>query len=203
MAVWNGTRNTVHYTDYSTLLIRIDPYMAWQASKKIQSGISQYHKDSKEKYTKLKRKDGTFTDIPEEQVKIQSDFFGKEIFGRNAPYDDEAINDLKDIEVNTSMDDPISLSELIVALRKAKNRKSLGGNGIPIELYKLLDDNNLEHILKILNKYTSNPDYNIPDWHDVTLKLLPKKGDLSLPKNYRPISLLNVLSKILSSFIIN
>jgi hypothetical protein len=37
----------------------------------------------------------------------------------------------------------------------------------------------------------------------VTLKLLPKKGDLSLPKNYRPISLLDVLSKILSSILGN
>ena len=115
----------------------------------------------------------------------------------------KAINDLKDIEINTSMDDPISLSELRAALRKAKNRKSPGGNGIPIELYKLLDDDNLKHILKILNEYASNPDYDIPDWHDVTLKLLPKKGDLSLPKNYRPISLLDVLSKILSSIIVS
>ena len=184
------------------LLINVDPFTAWQASKKIQSGLSHHHTDSKGKYTKLKRNDGTFTDIPEEQVKIQSDFFGKEIFGRNAPYDDDAINDLKEIETNTSMADPISLIELKWALKKAKNRKSPGGNGIPVELYKLLDNNNLEHVLEILNQYASNPDYDIPDWHDVTLKLLPKKGDLSLPKNYRPISLLDVLSKILSSIIV-
>ena len=33
------------------------------------------------------------------------------------------------------------------------------------------------------------------------LKLLAKKGDLSLPKNWRPIALLDVLSKILSLII--
>ena len=104
------------------LLINVDPFTAWQAYKKIQSGLSHHHTDSK-----LKRNDGTFTDIPEEQVKIQSDFFGKEIFGRNAPYDDDAINDLKEIETNTSMADPISLIELKWALKKAKNRKSPGG----------------------------------------------------------------------------
>ena len=93
--------------------------------------------------------------------------------------------------------------ELKETLKKAKNRKSPGGNGIPIEFYKLLNDENLEHVLKILNQYASDPDYDIPDWHDVTLKLLPKKGDLSLPKNYRPISLLDVLSKILSSILVN
>jgi hypothetical protein len=45
-------------------------------------------------------------------------------------------------------------------------------------------------------------EYDIEDWHSVTLKLLPKKGDLSLPKNYHPISLLDVLSKILSSILV-
>ena len=50
---------------------------------------------------------------------------------------------------------------------------------------------------------TSDPTYDIPDWHNVTLKLLPKKGDLSLPKNYCHISLLDVLSKVLSSILIS
>jgi thermostable 8-oxoguanine DNA glycosylase len=36
------------------LLINVDPFMAWQASKKIQSGLSHHHIDSKGKYTKLK-----------------------------------------------------------------------------------------------------------------------------------------------------
>jgi hypothetical protein len=38
-------------------------------------------------------------------------------------------------------------------------------------------------------------DYDIEDWYNVTLKLLQKKGGLSsLLKNYRPISLLDILS---------
>ena len=123
--------------------------------------------DTKTKYTKLKRNDGTFTDIPEEQVKIQSDLFGKEIFGRNTPYDDDAIHDLKEIKTNDSIADPISLEELKEALKKAKNRKSPGGNNIPIELYKQLDDENLEHVLEILKQYSTNPEYDIPDWHNV------------------------------------
>eukprot|EP00979_Chaetoceros_neogracilis_P006568 scaffold1338_cov272-Chaetoceros_neogracile.AAC.26 len=171
--------------------ISIDPYTAWQASKTIQAGLSHHHLSSKQKYVKLKRNDGTFTDDPKEQVKIQSDFFGKEIFGRNAPFDNEAVENLRQIDTNISIANPISLDELKDALKRAKNRKSPGSNGIPIEMYKLLDDENLISVLDILNKYFTDPDYDIPDWHDVTLKLLPKKGDLSLPKNYRPISLLD------------
>ena len=59
--------------------------------------MASYKKDSswpitppfqrKEKYTKLKKSDGLLTDLPEEQVQNQSNFFGKEIFGRNTPYD--------------------------------------------------------------------------------------------------------------------
>ena len=61
---------------------------------------------------------------PEEQVKIQSDFFGKEIFGRNTPYDEAAVEDLRQIETDFSIADPISLTELKATLIKAKNRKS-------------------------------------------------------------------------------
>ena len=59
------------------LNINVDPLTAWQASKRIQFGLSHHHSDLKDKYTKLKRKDGTLTDIPEEQVQIQSNFLEK------------------------------------------------------------------------------------------------------------------------------
>jgi hypothetical protein len=86
-------------------------------------------------------------------VKIQSDFFGKEIFRRNAPFDNEAVENLRQIDTNISIANPISLDELKFALKRAKNRKSPGSDGIPIEMYKLLDDENLISVLDILNKY--------------------------------------------------
>ena len=49
-------------------------------------------------------------------------------------------------------------------------------------MYKHLDDENLTEVLNILNDYAEDPNYNIPDWYEVTLNLLPKNGDLSLPK---------------------
>ena len=129
--------------------INIDPYTAWQATKRIIAGLSHHHSNTKDKYTKLKKSDGSLTDIPEEQVQIQSNFFGKEIFGRNAPYDKQAVKDLQQLETNNSIADPISLEELKNTLKKAKNRKSPGSNGIPIEMYKHLDDENLTQVLNI------------------------------------------------------
>ena len=62
-----------------------------------------------------------------------------------------------------------------------------------------MDDSNLTFILEMFNNYVEDPDYDIPAWHYVSLKLLPKKGELSLPKNYRLISRHDVLLKLLSS----
>jgi hypothetical protein len=57
-------------------------------------------------------------------------------------------------------------------VKKAKNRKAPGPNDIIIKQYKLLDNANLTFILKIINNYVEDPEYDIPGWHNVSLKLL-------------------------------
>jgi len=183
--------------------IDVDPFTAWQSSKLLLAGLSHHHVNTKDKYIQLKDKNGKLTAKPADQVQIQGEFFSNQIFGRNSSFEPAAINKLRTIPVNTAIAAPITLDELKTALKKAKNRKAPGPNGIIIEQYKLLDDENLTFILEIINNYVDDPNYDIPAWHDVSLKLLPKKGDLSLPKNYRPISLLDVLSKILSSIMVS
>ena len=82
--------------------------------------------NSKDKYTKLKKADGSFTDMPEEQVKILSEFFGKEFWKRTlekkaavyASYDEAAVDDLRQIDNNLSIVEPISLAELKATLKK-------------------------------------------------------------------------------------
>ena len=181
----------------------VDPFTAWQSSKLLLVGLSHHHVNTKDKHIKLTDKDGNLTAKPADQVEIQGKFSSKQICGRNSAFEPTAVNKLRSVPVNDSIADPITMDELKSALKKAKNRKAPGPNGIIIKQYKLMDDNNLTFILEILNNYVEDPDYDIPAWHDVSLKLLPKKGDLSLLKNYRPISLLNVLWKILSSIMVS
>ena len=88
----------------------------------------------------------------------------------------QAVNKLHSVPVNNSIADPITMDKLKSALKKAKYRKAPGPNGIIIKQYKLLDDSNLTFILDILNNYVEDPDYDIPAWHEVSLKLLPKRG---------------------------
>ena len=64
-----------------------------------------------------------------------------------------------------------------------------------------MNDKNLETVHYLLGKYWLEPDFDCDDWHKIKLKLIAKKGDLSLPKNWRPIALLDVFSKLLSSII--
>lgn len=70
-----------------------------------------------------------------------------------------------------------------------------------MEAYKALDKDNLLFIYDVLIQYWTEEGFDIEDWHVATLKLLPKKGDPQLPKNWRPICLLDILSKVNSSII--
>ena len=50
---------------------------------------------------------------------------------------------------------PISMRELVAALRKAKNHKAPGPDEIPVELFKYLNDENKEALLSVLNDWWS------------------------------------------------
>ena len=52
-------------------------------------------------------------------------------------------------------------------------------------------------LFEICRKYFENS-YNIEEWHVGTLKVLPKKGDVTNPNNERVINLLDVVSKTIS-----
>ena len=99
------------------------------------------------------------------------------------------------------LDEPLTFEEFITALRQQKERKAPGENGIPAEAYKYMDDENSELIHELLLLYWQNREYDIDEWHYSILNLIAKKGDLSLPKNWRPICLLDTLSNILSAVI--
>ena len=98
------------------------------------------------------------------------------------------------------LDRPIELKEITKALQKMSNNKSPGPDGLPKEYYVV----NFEHI-----KYDLLGVYHEMSLHDVLphefttgiIKLLYKKGNSEELKNWRPISLLNVDLKILTSII--
>ena len=91
-------------------------------------------------------------------------------------------------------------TEIADACRSLKN-KAPGDSGLKPELWKaLLTDS---HLLKslVLDFWTSE----VPpkQWMRGLLRILPKKGDLSLPGNYRGIMLLETAYKIVSILLLN
>ena len=51
--------------------------------------------------------------------------------------------------------------------------------------------------------WMDNKEVHYEDWKIVTVKLLPKKGDLTNPNNWRGITLLDITSKLVSILINN
>ena len=88
-----------------------------------------------------------------------------------------------------------SQNELSTALAKMKNGKAKDGSGIVAEMLKHGGGALREAILELFNAVLV-PNAIPPDsWRQTRLKVLFKKDDPKLPKNYRPTSILPILYK--------
>ena len=94
---------------------------------------------------------------------------------------------------------PEAVSKVIAGL---KNSKSTGNDYIDTRIIKLAGQSILPAITHIINLSISHSKF--PDiWKIAKVVPLLKKGDPLEPKNYRPVALLPVLSKILERAIFN
>lgn len=91
---------------------------------------------------------------------------------------------------------PASISEIKEIIAALKRRKAPGHDNITNACMKNLPDNFIQAITDIINKVLQLRKY--PDtWKEAIIILIPKPPkDLSLPQNWRPISLLPTISKI-------
>ena len=94
---------------------------------------------------------------------------------------------------------PFSMDEIDKALQSTKNGKAAGLDTIPPEVWKTGKFNDI--LLQFCNEvYNSNP---IDFWRKGCILPFPKKGDLSLPENYRGITLTCIAAKIYNSMLRN
>ncbi|KAG7307745.1 hypothetical protein JYU34_006321 [Plutella xylostella] len=96
---------------------------------------------------------------------------------------------------------PPSIAEILAAVKKLKSHKAPGLDNIPAEMLKA-DPLATVGILKpVLEKIWETE--KIPEeWKKGAIVKLPKKGDLSDCKNWRGITLLPIVSKILNAIIL-
>ena len=90
--------------------------------------------------------------------------------------------------------------ELMEALRKAQKWKSPGIDNVPNFWLNTLDSIH-ENITNCYNRAATNPERN-PQWFTQGITyLLPKSKETIIPKNYRPITCLSTMYKILTSMV--
>ncbi|KAF2348808.1 Reverse transcriptase domain [Trinorchestia longiramus] len=103
---------------------------------------------------------------------------------------------------NTRKPNPVSLQEIRRILYLLKNTKAVGHDNISLQYIK--DSFNFTAPLLHLTINTSTATNKFPDqWKHSIIKPLHKACDIKTASNYRPISLLPVLSKILGKVISN
>ncbi|KAK6761327.1 hypothetical protein RB195_022403 [Necator americanus] len=101
----------------------------------------------------------------------------------------------------TVNEEPPTESEVLVCIQKMKNGKSGGDDGISAEILNL-PPSGIREMTKIIRLMWINE--RIPDWwrHAIII-LLHKKLSVTDPRNYRGISLLRVMYKVLERIILD
>lgn len=96
------------------------------------------------------------------------------------------------------LDAPITQEEVKIAISSMNKGKSPGSDGLPVEYYKEYTDI-ITPILTAVFEEAFRTGSLPPSFNEALISVIPKKGrDHTNPANFRPISLINVDSKILA-----
>lgn len=144
--------------------------------------------------------DGTLATTEDHQTNIWTQYFTELL---NKPPNDvprspvENIN--RAIRYNVG---PPNQQEIKAAIKHLKNGKAPGADNISPEMFKADINLSSSVLLEIVGEVWETED--IPDeWNESLIIKLPKKGDLKFCKNWRGISLLNTINKIISIIVHN
>ena len=146
----------------------------------------------------VKDKQGqTITDT-DQQLERWAEHF-EELLNRPAPQNPPNIAEAdNDIEICC---DPPTKDEIIRAIKRMKNGKAAGPDGIPAEALKTDVETTADLLLPLFEKIWEQE--KVPtDWKDGHIIKLPKKGDLSICENYRGITLLSVPGKVFNRILL-
>lgn len=90
------------------------------------------------------------------------------------------------------------LVEIRTAVKQLANKKASGPDGLPHEFFKEYWDF-LEHdILKLFNEFW-NHKLNLLQINKENIVMIPKKGNSVRVGDFRPISIINIITKVLSN----
>lgn len=137
-------------------------------------------------------------DIPAENFKI---YFENLLNQQDQMIDSEEtlINDNEN--ENENLEQPFTLAELKYILRKAKVNKAPGIDRVPYEFFKNASEEFLSELTKLFNNLYDNVCEVDESFMESIIFPIFKKGDPNNTSNYRGISFLNCIAKILMGII--
>ena len=169
----------------------------WKALNEIKKGLSKTAPAAEKIMTKA---DETKCTTAEENADVFRQHFEK-LFDRN-PVFSSNFNSLP--EINPAPDDDVPGDEEIRSACRSLKDKAPGDSGLLPQLWKaLLTEDDTFQILKSLIHDFWRSETSPQQWLKGLLKILPKKGDLSLPDNHRGIMLLEAAYKIVTILLLN
>lgn len=148
----------------------------------------------------LKDDNGEITTSKDEQMQLWTDFY-RNMLAQTPNTHDQALCDCESHEVNQNITTECpSIPEICEAIKALKNNKSPGLDNIPPELLLADPMTSSKLLLPLMEGFWSS-NY-LPDslLEGVIIKI-PKKGDLSERSNWRGITLLNMLLKVIAHII--
>ena len=148
----------------------------------------------------MTKNDGSKCKSAEENAEVFKIHF-EQLYNRQAIFDPQALDSLDQQPVKEGIDHHPTLEEIKKAVMRLKNTAP-GESGITSQMYKsLVEDVNTFTLLTNVVSELWNAEKPPTEWDVGLLKILPKRGDLSKPGNYRGIMLLEVSYKIVATII--
>ena len=170
----------------------------WDAVKLFKSGLQPRRRAPP---PKIKRADGSFATTPAEVAFEFSSFFSN-LYGRQPSFDPSVLHLLKQEPCFLDLDSIPSNIEINTAVNKL-NASSPGASGLHARLWQALSstDTGFSYIRHFVHHFwiTETPP---AEWEIGLLSILPKKGDLSNPGNYRGIMMLEVAYTIIANILL-
>ena len=171
----------------------------WDALKDLKKGFS---KTRPNQITKMKKEDGSLCKTAEENAQVFYKHF-KNLYGISPNYDETVIDSIPQHTIKAGIENEPTILEIQSAIRNLKENAP-GESGIPAKVWKtLMYSNRTFDILRniVIDFWTT--ELTPKQWEKGLLKILPKKGDLRLPGNYRGIMLLETSYKIVAIILNN
>ena len=168
--------------------------VAWKCVSKLRAGLGPSTCPAQ---PKMRKADGTRATTPEENATVFAEHF-EQLYGHEASYDPSVIDLLPQRPVVPGLDHVPTDVEIRSAVGRLNN-SAPGDSGVVAPLFKALisTDGGFRLVRDMVHHFWQTGEVQ-PEWETNLLAILAKKGDLSLPGNYRGIMMLEVAYKIIS-----